>query len=102
MSSRARCRDPSCAGSSRSRALRPAQRPSPGCWRRCRRQASGSRSAPQLLPLPSPRAADAGILLAEVELADILALQQARAFVLQDDAADLEDVAVVGGLQRDV
>src|SRR5436190_11270913 len=60
------------------------------------------RSSPGLLPLPAPLAARAGFLHAEIELLDVVLLAQPRAGVLHDDAAVLEDVAVVGDVERHV
>src|SRR6266568_796250 len=62
----------------------------------------GLASAPCLLPFPPLGAADAALLHAEIELLDVVLLEQAVAGVLHDDAADLQDVAVVGHVQRHV
>src|ERR1044071_1034398 len=61
-----------------------------------------ARSAPGLLPLPAAGAADAALLGAEIELADVVLLEELRARPLHHDAADLEDVAVVRGVERHV
>src|SRR6185369_720855 len=60
------------------------------------------RSSPGLFPLPAPVAARAGFLHAEVELLDVVLLAQPLAGVFHDDAAVLEDVAVVGDIERHV
>src|SRR6476660_2444640 len=59
-------------------------------------------SPPSLALLPAPLAAGALFLDAEVEFLDVLLLQQPLAGVGHHDAADLEHVAVVGGLQGHV
>ena len=73
-------------------------------WPCTRDQArSGGRSSPHLLSLPAPRAADAGLLDAQVELLDVFLLEQPRAGVFHHDAADLQHIAVARAMvQRHV
>src|SRR5438105_15270103 len=59
-------------------------------------------SSPRLLLLPPPLAAHPGLLHAEVELLDVLLVAQAGARVFHHDAAVLQYVAVVGGVERHV
>src|SRR5947209_14088423 len=59
-------------------------------------------STPGLALLPAPLAASALFLDAEIEFLDVFLLQQPRAGVGHDDAADLQHVTVVGSLQRHV
>src|SRR6266436_788223 len=59
-------------------------------------------SAPCLFPLPPLRAADTALLHAEIELLDVVLLEQPGAGVFHHDAADLQDVSVVGDVQRHV
>src|SRR5436190_5403137 len=59
-----------------------------------------ARSSPCLLALPAPLAARAGFLHAEIELLDVVLLAQALAGVFHDDAAILQDVAVIGDVER--
>src|SRR5262245_18699913 len=63
---------------------------------------SPSVSSPGLLPLPAARAAHALVPGPEVELLDVVLLEEVRAAALHDDPADLQHVAVVGGVQRHV
>src|SRR5215831_11159098 len=57
---------------------------------------------PGLALLPAPLAARALFFDAEIEFLDVFLLQQPRAGVGHHDAADLQHVAVVRGLQRHV
>src|SRR5688572_24993007 len=59
-------------------------------------------SSPILLLLPPALAAHAGFLHAQVELLDVVLLAQAGAGVFHHDAAVLQHVAVVGGVERHV
>src|SRR5690606_34773021 len=76
----------------------PAPRARPVARRRAASRGPAS-SSPGLPFLPAPLAARAGLLHAEIELLDVLRGAQPLAAVLQDDAAVLEHIAVVGGVQ---
>src|SRR4029453_19454233 len=57
---------------------------------------------PRLLLLPAPRPAAPGLLDAEVELLDVFLLEEPGAGVFHHDAANFQDVAVVGDVKRHV
>src|SRR3990167_6576061 len=59
-------------------------------------------SPPCLFLFPAPLAAHAGFLHAEVELLDVLLLAQAIAAIFHDDAAVLQHIAVVRGVEGHV
>src|ERR1700730_7909469 len=46
-------------------------------------------SSPHLLPFPAPRAADALVLDAEVELLDVVLFEETRAGIFHHETADL-------------
>src|SRR5260370_7149393 len=58
--------------------------------------------SPRLALLPAPLATGALVLDAEIEFLDVFLFHQPRAGVGHDDAADLEHIAEIGGLQRHV
>src|SRR6267142_1694104 len=61
-----------------------------------------SHLTPRLLLFPAPFAARTGFLGAEIELLNVLGVHQSVAGVVHDDAADLQHVAIMRGLERDL
>src|SRR6516225_684219 len=59
-------------------------------------------SAPGFLLFPAPRAADAGVFDAEIELLDVVLVEKPGAAVFHHDASGLEHVTVIGGAERHV
>src|SRR5713226_8529605 len=66
------------------------------------RPSRGPASAPCLLSLPAARPADTAFLDTQIELLDVVLLEQPGAGVLHDDAAHLQDIAVIGDVQGHV